>query len=297
VGLDGSAGWAWLGGRRDPGNHSNWVWSDGTPWDYRNWALGEPNNPGKQDCSRTWVFGHLSSEQSKWDDYYCNNMQTFVCKKGYSGTVIRNTLIATIDNWGPEYRVAVDIMVHSAGTVNDYGYSSILHCTSSGSDCCNIGARIPAIFYHRSGYFHITSGVNENGNYQVNYNMNLNKWYHIEIVQANKNGKFYYTVNIDGVEIRNVENTNPQSFEDVKVFAGNNFYPASDATYKNLIWESKQSATTTRTTSTTTTTTPNDIPEIVHDNAEIPNDISEIIPNDDLIINEINDLINGFRNG
>ena len=82
VGLDGSAGWAWLGGRRDPGNDSNWVWSDGTPWDYRNWALGEPNNPGKQDCSRTWVFGHLSSEQSKWDDYYCNNMQTFVCKKG-----------------------------------------------------------------------------------------------------------------------------------------------------------------------------------------------------------------------
>ena len=34
-----------------------------------------------------------------------------------------------------------------------------------------------------------------------------------------------------------VENTNPQSFTDVKVFTGDNFYPASDATYKNLIWE------------------------------------------------------------
>ena len=34
-----------------------------------------------------------------------------------------------------------------------------------------------------------------------------------------------------------MENTNPQSFTDVKVFAGDNFYPASDATFNNLIWE------------------------------------------------------------
>ena len=34
-----------------------------------------------------------------------------------------------------------------------------------------------------------------------------------------------------------MENTNTHSFEDVKVFAGDNAHPASDATYKNLIWE------------------------------------------------------------
>ena len=39
--------------------------------------------------------------------------------------------------------------------------------------------------------------------------------------------------------MKNVENTNPQSFEDVKVFAGDNFWPASDANYKNLIWVNK----------------------------------------------------------
>ena len=33
-----------------------------------------------------------------------------------------------------------------------------------------------------------------------------------------------------------MENTNPQSYEDVKVFAGDQFYPASDASYKNLKW-------------------------------------------------------------
>ena len=33
-----------------------------------------------------------------------------------------------------------------------------------------------------------------------------------------------------------MENTNPQSYEDVKVFAGDKFYPACDASYKNLNW-------------------------------------------------------------
>merc|ERR1711953_983525 len=38
VGLNGGSGIHWLGGRRDPGNRDTWVWSDGTPWDYSNWA-------------------------------------------------------------------------------------------------------------------------------------------------------------------------------------------------------------------------------------------------------------------
>ena len=46
-----------------------------------------------------------------------------------------------------------------------------------------------------------------------------------------------YKVNINGIEIRKVENTNPKSFKDVKLFVGDNFYKATDASYKNLIWE------------------------------------------------------------
>ena len=33
-----------------------------------------------------------------------------------------------------------------------------------------------------------------------------------------------------------MENTNPQSYEDVKVFAGDSYTLASDASYKNLKW-------------------------------------------------------------
>ena len=34
-----------------------------------------------------------------------------------------------------------------------------------------------------------------------------------------------------------MELLNPKAFSDVKVFAGDRFYPASDASYKNLVWE------------------------------------------------------------
>ena len=40
--------------------------------------------------------------------------------------------------------------------------------------------------------------------------------------------------------IKNVENTNPQSFKDIKVFAAGPYnYPVSDTTYRNLIWETE----------------------------------------------------------
>ena len=35
----------------------------------------------------------------------------------------------------------------------------------------------------------IDSAVNEKGNYGLTYNIDLESWYHIEIVQATDNGK------------------------------------------------------------------------------------------------------------
>ena len=106
------------------------------------------------------------------------------CILGYSGTVTRNKQITTIPNFGPEYSVTFDITVHSAGG----GWSNILHFTT-GANCCNLGDRIPAIFYNSAGYIRIDSSVNERGNYKIHYDIDLNKWYHIEIAQTKMNGK------------------------------------------------------------------------------------------------------------
>ena len=61
--------------------------------------------------------------------------------------------------------------------------------------------------------------------------------YFNQILILNNNFQLIYKVNINGEEIQNVENTNPQSFKDVKVFMGDNFYAATNASYNNLMWE------------------------------------------------------------
>jgi len=84
--------------------------------------------------------------------------------------------------------------------------------------------------------------VGGDANFRFNHNIEMGISYEIEIVQEKENGKLLYKVNINGEEIQNVENTNPQSFKDVKVFVGDNFYPATDASYNNLMWENLESS-------------------------------------------------------
>ena len=42
---------------------------------------------------------------------------------------------------------------------------------------------------------------------------------------------------LDGTTIHSVDNSDVRVFNDVKVLAGDDFYPEADATYKNLGWE------------------------------------------------------------
>ena len=101
-------------------------------------------------------------------------------------SVTKNNKISTIDTFGPEYRVAIDIIVNSAAVID---FSNIFHFTSTGDNCCKPGDRIPAIFYNSGGFLRISSDVNGNGDYFIDYKIDLKKWYHIEIVQAIKNKK------------------------------------------------------------------------------------------------------------
>ena len=42
---------------------------------------------------------------------------------------------------------------------------------------------------------------------------------------------------IDGKQIHKVKNSDPRTFDHVKVYAGDRFHPAADAEYMNLAWE------------------------------------------------------------
>ena len=111
-------------------------------------------------------------------------MLTFIL--GYSGTVTKNNQIATIANFGPEYRVKVKVIVHSARSE----WSNILRFTSTDSNCCNIGDRVPAIFLRPGGdWLYIANAVGDNGDYTLDYYIEIGQEYDIEIVQERTNGK------------------------------------------------------------------------------------------------------------
>ncbi|XP_039460668.1 L-rhamnose-binding lectin CSL1-like isoform X3 [Oreochromis aureus] len=63
---------AWVGGRK---NETVWMWSDGSQFDFINWASGEPNNyGGGEDCME---INH--GERDYVNDKKCNTNIPFVC--------------------------------------------------------------------------------------------------------------------------------------------------------------------------------------------------------------------------
>lgn len=79
--LTGDARGAWIG-LNDKTTPDTFVWSDGTPVDYRNWASGEPNNSGGNEDSV--ALYHVAT----WNDYSDDTtaVHGYLCSFGTGGT-------------------------------------------------------------------------------------------------------------------------------------------------------------------------------------------------------------------
>ncbi|MED6279313.1 hypothetical protein CHARACLAT_033158 [Characodon lateralis] len=65
----------WVGGS-DAQEENQWLWSDGTSFQFTNWCPGEPNNLYQQHCLTINNAG-----QKCWDDYQCRSKKPFICAK------------------------------------------------------------------------------------------------------------------------------------------------------------------------------------------------------------------------
>ena len=57
---------AFIGGTKE---NESWIWIDGSPFSYINWASGEPSGDELENCLE------LNSKYGTWSDVHCNNSQ------------------------------------------------------------------------------------------------------------------------------------------------------------------------------------------------------------------------------
>ncbi|XP_042223061.1 macrophage mannose receptor 1-like isoform X2 [Homarus americanus] len=71
----------WVGGRANVDSGYDWV--DGSPFDFDNWAKGEPNNfMDQEDCIALYTH-----QQGYWNDQNCANKEGRVCKRLHGKTL------------------------------------------------------------------------------------------------------------------------------------------------------------------------------------------------------------------
>ena len=157
-------------------------------------------------------------------------------------------LFKTLPRLGKEWRLSFKLLILSVAEGDHNGYSNVLHATT-GSNCCELGQRIPAIFMN-SGKVHstwsdtgtrlvISRGLGIDGNdYFETSTMPLNEWIHIEIEQEKIGQKYFQKVVINGDMIRTVENNEVETYENVKLFTSDNFHPPSDVEFCDVEWTS-----------------------------------------------------------
>ncbi|MEQ1565525.1 MAG: MopE-related protein [Myxococcota bacterium] len=64
----------WWSGFNDRALEGDFVWSSGEPVSYSNWAAGEPNNSGEEDCAQLLWSGYA------WNDAACGSALPYVCE-------------------------------------------------------------------------------------------------------------------------------------------------------------------------------------------------------------------------
>jgi len=88
----GESGTIWIG-LNDVATEGTFVWYDQSPVGYTNWATGEPNQSGNEDCVQIFPGG---SEPGRWNDLDCNN--------GNSKSIIEVNLCPVVDA-GPDITI------------------------------------------------------------------------------------------------------------------------------------------------------------------------------------------------
>lgn len=154
---------------------------------------------------------------------------------GQSVPVRRNQLLTVLKEWGPEYEIKLDLKINS--WIGKWG--SILRFTADPAEgnCCQVGQRIPGLWTQQgsSDTLHLVTNINGHGSHWIGLGgFQTRLWYSFVISQREEGGDFYFSVEIDGVRKVHIRNNQPETFENVKVYACDQHDYVADAEIRNV---------------------------------------------------------------
>jgi len=125
------------------------------------------------------------------------------------------------------------------GKVNSWSSIFRLKDSSKDKDCCDIGNRIPGIFFRKgSTKLYICSAINGKGNVcYTSKDLPMDKTTNIVVRQVHQyDNKYRFSVLLDGKEEPGSVKVNTQALEytDVKMFAGDEHYEPANAELDNI---------------------------------------------------------------
>merc|ERR1719153_1550486 len=142
----------------------------------------------------------------------------------------RNNLLYTLPALGKQFNLYFEVYINKFGP----NVQNILHFTSTGNNCCNVGDRIPGVWAVEHGYLHISYALNGNGNQFGEVAVRSREWISVQISQTLINNRFVYEIRINSKSVYKLDNNRAQVFKNVKVYAGDNFHPPIDGKIRRL---------------------------------------------------------------
>ncbi|XP_065671471.1 uncharacterized protein LOC136089417 [Hydra vulgaris] len=143
----------------------------------------------------------------------------------------RNNLIAKLTSWGKRYYVIFKLKPLSYSR----DWESVIHFTV-GEDNSRNGDRIPGFWFAPYGSAILNIVCSANGYQQAIYSppLLLNSWSTIQVCQDIVDGNYLTSAYINGKLVQSIVNNNPQTFENVLVYAADPWYVATDGYIKDL---------------------------------------------------------------
>ena len=170
--------------------------------------------------------------------------ESIVFERAVETVLSQNNLIGTIPTLYKDYEITLEV-----NPTTPSNGKNIIQLSSTGDDCCNLGDRIPGIWFHYDNehlpydnsklVISIYNSISGDGNrvvYEgVPKDRTLNQWTKIKIKQSIQSDSTYlYELSINGRGYHYETNTSPEEFSNVLIYAANPFYDAAPASIRNL---------------------------------------------------------------